>query len=532
MSRFDPTVPVPPCSPGQRRDAEPEHLHGAGDRRAVRVGAGQQQAAGATFHARSSWSRRTRPPLVRSFRLTIDNQPVGGSASFLQFCAAAGAGRDGAAVLAGGAQRVRVVDGGHLAHHRVDRGDRGTRRRPVPGGLTGTVVLNPDPQAPRLQNPRLQNPRLQNPSILEAEAYNAGITNAVFAVPRLQNPRLQNPSIENPRLQNDPLGNPRLQNDAVANPGRGQHEPEQHQRRVPAVAESAAAESPAPERDARGRGVHGLELGPDQRRQHDGGLHDQPGVERADSGRLPDAAADSQDDDDAGGDRVRPGRAGHTVLVANIPDPEFVPFSDVANPRLQNPRLQNPTLALAPGESATITLRIVDPNRYDGETYDASGAVTPAAVAQSVNTEDVVAGPTDAAGRRAADDHDDGAPADGAGDAVYPLAADAGERRRGDVQPAQRRAAARHVAQPWRNDHRHADDARQLPLHGPVHRRERQRRRSGAVPPGRSDRPAGFDAVWNGADTDWSNPTTGARAACRTRRIASTSRRRFRRSPR
>ncbi len=82
-----------------------------------------------------------------------------------------------------------------------------------------------------------------------------------------------------------------------------------------------------------------------------------------------------------------------TVLVANIPDPEFVPFSDVANPRLQNPRLQNPTLALAPGESATITLRIVDTNKYDGEIYDASGAVTPAAVAQSVNTEDAVVVP-------------------------------------------------------------------------------------------------------------------------------------------
>ena len=83
-----------------------------------------------------------------------------------------------------------------------------------------------------------------------------------------------------------------------------------------------------------------------------------------------------------------------TVLVANIPDPEFVPLSDVANPRLQNPRLQNPTLALAPGESATLTLRIVDLNRFDGITYDASGAVTPAAVAQSVNTEDAAAGST------------------------------------------------------------------------------------------------------------------------------------------
>ena len=120
----------------------------------------------------------------------------------------------------------------------------------------------------------------------------------------------------------------------------------------------------------------------------------------------------------------------NTILVANIPDPEFVPFSEVANPRFQNPRLQNPTLALAPGESATVTLRIVDLNRYDGEAYDASGAVTPAAVAQSVNTEDIVPGQPPPAPPVAVPMTitTTALPPTAARDAVHPLVADAGER--------------------------------------------------------------------------------------------------------
>ena len=107
----------------------------------------------------------------------------------------------------------------------------------------------------------------------------------------------------------------------------------------------------------------------------------------------------------------------HTILLANIPNPQFVtdPTNpSLQNPSLQNPSLQNPTLALGPGESATITFRVVDPNIFDGVTYDASGAVTPAAVAQSVNSEDVADGQHGAPGRDAADDHHDDGSADDA----------------------------------------------------------------------------------------------------------------------
>ena len=50
-----------------------------------------------------------------------------------------------------------------------------------------------------------------------------------------------------------------------------------------------------------------------------------------------------------------------TVLLANIPNPNFVTAERARNPDLENPELENLTVALAPGETARITLRVFDP---------------------------------------------------------------------------------------------------------------------------------------------------------------------------
>ena len=59
---------------------------------------------------------------------------------------------------------------------------------------------------------------------------------------------------------------------------------------------------------------------------------------------------------------------------------------ELANPDLENPDLENLTIAIAPGETARITLRVFDPNRNDAVTFRAAESVTPVAVAQAVNT--------------------------------------------------------------------------------------------------------------------------------------------------
>ncbi len=52
-----------------------------------------------------------------------------------------------------------------------------------------------------------------------------------------------------------------------------------------------------------------------------------------------------------------------TVLLANIPNPRFVATGELANPDLENPDLENLTIAIAPGETARITLRVFDPDQ-------------------------------------------------------------------------------------------------------------------------------------------------------------------------
>ena len=408
-----PDAAVPPCVAGPGRDAQPEHLHGAGDRRAVRLGAGRQQARSTAFSARSSSWPRTRPRRCRGpTGCTIENQPFGGQASFLQFGAPLTTLDVSTPALSSVARTVFVTsqDRG-CAHPGI--GDRGRRRRRRHRAEWPDRHRRPQPgsENPVLQNPVLQNPSLQNPSlqnIADAEHYNPSITSARVGVPSLQNPALQNPTLQNPSLQNPSIQNPFLQDPSPAEsvvaepdaPERRGREPEHRQRRgcrTRVCRIRACRTRPCRIRRCRTRpeqrGVQRYQLGDHQRGQYDGVLHDQPAAEPAGAGGVSHPAAAAQDVHDAGGRRLHVERAG-----AHDPAGEYSrtrsSYTDPANPNLQNPSLQNPslqnpTLALGPGESATITYRVVDPNIFDGVTYDASAAVTPAAVAQSVNTEDV-----------------------------------------------------------------------------------------------------------------------------------------------
>ena len=386
VSRFDPNERVPTCDPGTvgmrnqniytARVTEGLFVSAPGNNKPLETGL--QRAFVVTAENATDITRR--------FRLSIENQPSGGAASFLQFQQVTTL-EVNVPPFSTIARSVFATSDNERARINVSVTELDSATgAPVPGGLNGTVVLNadPDPLSPRLQSPRLQSPRLQSPLI--AEVYNAGITNAVFAVPRLQSPRLQSPSIINPRLQSDSLGNPRLQSDSAANP---------------AIVSTVASTSEQSASLANPR----LQ----SPRLQSTGLEDAAFIDTSweitNAGNttaaytvnlvLNEAPPDSfvsqllvhKTSMTPAADGCRLTERLTTTLVANIPDPIFGTAGDAANPRLQSPSASNPTLALAPGETATVTLRIVDPNRYDGVTFDATAAVTPAVVAHSVNTE-------------------------------------------------------------------------------------------------------------------------------------------------
>ena len=393
-SRFDPTLKVPACDPstvGMRN----QNIYTARVTEGLFVSApGNNKPLGGLQRAFVVVAENA-TALDRTFQLTIDNQPDGGTASFLQFepLLAVTVPVPAYSSIARTVFVTSSVESARVAVSIVEVA-------PNPGGLRGQVLLNPDPAAPRLQNPRLQNPGA--PDIDNLESYDPSVTSSVVGNPRLQNPRLQNPRLQNPRLQNPTILNPRLQNEGTANP-RLQNDSVVNPGVVNTTlgnvsVDNSAIENPRLQnprlQNPRLQNAGFTDTSWDI--SNDGNTTAAYTVNLVMTNPLPAGFVSQLFVHKT---TMTPAALGcelaeqpHTVLLANVTDPIFEsPLNpgEYANPRLQNPRLQNPTLALAPGESATITVRVFDPDRTDGVTFDAGASVVPATVAHSVNTEDI-----------------------------------------------------------------------------------------------------------------------------------------------
>ena len=336
---------------------------------------------------------------IRSYRLTITSQPVGGDASFKQF--------ELLTML-----DVRVPPKSTVArtvfvrstdpHAQVTvqvveiTAPAGT---PVPNGQQGTIVLNPDPtnpdienpdienpdiENPDIENPDIENPDIENPDIENQEVYNPDIENADVRNPDIENPDIENPDIENPDIENVTVTNPSILNPDIENPD----------------IENPDIENP----DIENPDIENADL-------VNGGLSDTTWTVR-NNGNTAGAFTINLALNQALPQGFRSQLIAHkvyktptvlgcslltqpqTVLLANIPNPQFVAPGELATPDIENPDIENLTIALGPGEVARVTLRVFDPNRFDAVTYNAAEGVAPAIVSQSVNTVDAQAGDT------------------------------------------------------------------------------------------------------------------------------------------
>ena len=92
---------------------------------------------------------------MKTYRLQIENQPIGGQASFLQFGPPLTTLDVSTPPLSSVARTVFVTSQDEDARIRVTLTEvNAPGGAIVAGGLTGSVVLNPDPNNPSLQNPR------------------------------------------------------------------------------------------------------------------------------------------------------------------------------------------------------------------------------------------------------------------------------------------------------------------------------------------------------------------------------------------
>ena len=353
---------------------------------------------------------------IKTFRLTIANQPpdapAPGKASFLQFAspplpdpltqlfvrvpAKSTATRTVfvTSTIENASVTVLVEEFSGLVE------DGGVIIPPGDGGLTATVVLNPDITNPDITNPDITNPDITNPDITNAEVYNPDITNPDITNPDITNPDITNPDITNPDITNPDITNPDITNVQIFNPDITNPDITNPDITNPDITNPDITNPDITNPDITNGAVVEATWTVKDNGNTTGGYK----VKLLVNGEVP---------DDFKTQLIL--HRGHStpvavncelavqrqsILVANIPNPEFESLlsPDITNPDITNPDITNATLYVGPGDDwAQITLRIVDTLPGVGPTPEEflETTVTPVIVAQAVNTEDAVAGSTE-----------------------------------------------------------------------------------------------------------------------------------------
>jgi len=167
--------------------------------------------------------------VIKSFRLTIVNQPKDGRASFLEF-------EDlftldvKIAPYSSITRSVFVYSSNPKATVRIDVAEIDEPNGNfISDGLESYVLLNPE-----IENPEIENPEIENPDILAAEVHNPeienpeiinwnyNILNPEIINPEIENPEIINPEIINPEIENPEIINPEIENPSISDPSAGQ----------------------------------------------------------------------------------------------------------------------------------------------------------------------------------------------------------------------------------------------------------------------------------------------------------------------
>ncbi len=310
---------------------------------------------------------------TRYYQLTIEAQPTGGAASFLQF---AMAGQPfpltqievQVPALSSTSRGIFVTSTVATATVTVAAAElTALNGNLVSGGETGSVTINGDPNnpasvdtnistaenyTPTIANPNIANPNIANPNIANPNIANPNIANPNIANPNIANPNIANPNIANPNIANPNIANPNIANTdlsdgtitdgtwAITNSGNTSS----------AYAVNLAGQTPP----------QGVTL--------------QLIVYQNYTTPLAQQCTLSTES--------------HFVPVANINNVTFSTLSQLLQPAANNPIL--PGLALAPGQTAYITLRVYDTNTNNPAQalvdYNPITQTTPVVAAQGANT--------------------------------------------------------------------------------------------------------------------------------------------------
>ena len=308
--------------------------------------------------------------LLKSFRLTIANQPLGGQASFLQFDLLETL--DVSIAPYSTISRQVFVDSTDLYASvgiNIDEIDE-PGGIILPDGSTGFVLLNGDPTSPGISggeethqpqidnpnivnwivNPNIVNPNIVNPNIVNPNIVNPNIVNPNIVNPNIVNPNIVNPNIVNPNIVNPNIVNPNIVNPNIVNPNIVNANPEDvfitdvewPVRNLGNTASSFTfkiiAKEALPEGIYAQLIVYKVHYTP---AVAGSGLNDNMNIDDCELKQAPN----------------------HEVLLSvvnpNIVNPNIV-NPNIVNPNIVNAAIENATFVLGPGEEAIVNLRIID----------------------------------------------------------------------------------------------------------------------------------------------------------------------------
>ncbi len=327
---------------------------------------------------------------TKAFRLTIENQPVGGNASFAQLG------------LATPAPLLLSVDVKVAPRSMVTRTVYATSTNakdqvrvsvtevgvadflPIDGGLATTVILNPDISNPDISNPDISNPDISNPDISNpdisnAEVYNPDISNPDISNPDISNPDISNPDISNPDISNVLIANPDISNPDISNPDISNPDISNPDISNPDISNPDISNGSLTDvtwtirNGGNTTAAFNVDLFIANQAAAAGGIKTQLVVHKTYKTPVSDGCVLKTE--------------AHTVLVANVLNPTFKTVGDDTTFDPANPDISNTTLWLEPGGEGKITLRIVDPDPTDAFSINPVTDVTPVVQSLAVNTE-------------------------------------------------------------------------------------------------------------------------------------------------
>jgi hypothetical protein len=306
-----------------------------------------------------------------NYTLTIGAQPTGGTASFIQ-SPMAGVSYPLTAIevqvppLSSTSRAIFVTSTNAHATVTVTA----TSTSPV---RTAVVTINGDPNNPPSADPNITSEESYTPTLATPNIANPNIANPNIANPNIANPNIANPNIANPNIANPNIANPNIANPNIANPNIAN----------PNIANTALADG--------GSTVTGTITDGNWTVTNTGNTSSAYAVNV--TGQTPPAGVTLQLI--VSGIYTTPLAQGctlstqsHFVPIANITNVTFSTVSQFLSPAATNPTL--PGLALQPGQTAYITLRVYDANTNNPAQalidYNPITQASPVVVSQGVNT--------------------------------------------------------------------------------------------------------------------------------------------------